>query len=56
MYQRFSNCDKFDDLIKLFKLPNINKMNTNVDKEFYLHNATAENGEILHSNNKYAQL
>ena len=47
MYQHLTNCAQFAEYLKFYALPDIDAVNTIVNKETHLHNAVTENNQLL---------
>ena len=56
MHQHLTNCDQFAEYLKFYVLPDIDAVNTIVNKERHLHNSVTENTEIIDHNDKWAHL
>ena len=56
MYQHLTNWAEFAEYLKLYVLPDIDAVNTIVNKEVHLHNTVTENTEIIDDNDNWAHL
>ena len=56
LYQQLTNCAQFAEYLKFHALPDIDVVNTIVNKEMHLHNAVTENTEIIDHNDNWAHL
>ena len=56
MYQHLTNCAQFAEYLKFYALLDTDVVNTIVNKEMHLHNAVAENTEIIDHNDNWAYL
>ena len=56
MYQPLTNCARFAEYLKFYALPDIDVVNTIVNKEMHLHNVVTENAKIIDHNDNWAHL
>ena len=56
MYQLLTNCAQFAKYLKFYALPDIDVVNTIVNKEMHLHNAVTENTKIIDHSDNWAYL
>ena len=56
MYQHLTNCAQFAEYLKLYALPDIDDVNTIVNKEMHLDNTVTENTEIIDHNDNWDHL
>ena len=56
MYQHLTNCAQFAEYLKFYALPDIDGVNTIVNKEMHQHNIVTENTQIIDHNDNWAHL
>ena len=56
IYQHLTNCAQFAEYLKFYAPPDIDAVNTIVNKEMHLHNAVTENTEIIDQNDNWTHL
>ena len=56
MYQHLTNWAQFAEYLKFYALPDIDVVNTIVNKEMHLHNAVTENTQVIDHNKNWAHL
>ena len=56
MYQHLTNCAWFAEYLKFYALPDIDVVNTMLNKDMHLHNAVTVNTKIIDRNDNWAHL